>query len=283
MSTDLDSGARATTTASVLADRLTAERVVDLTVLLAEDLPCTWPGHQWFQHKTFSWFADRNDPGQHLVKRGEGGYQTRWLAIDEHTGTHLDVPSHFIPPPGTDLPHAGPLGEHSLEAVPLTRSMGPAAVIDVSALSGRSEPGTSPAITVDHVRAWEVNHGSLAPHEVVLFRSGWDRLYRRGADGTAYGWDVLVTGSRPGWPAPDADCVGYLFDRGVRCLGTDGLSVGAAEDGGPAHLAGLGRDMVFVEALTNLERLPLRGAFFMMLPLKVENGTGGPGRAIAIL
>lgn len=283
MTTGVESGPRSATTATMLAARVTDERVVDLTVLLAEDLPCTWPGHQWFQHKTFSWFADRRDPGQHLVKRGEGGYQTRWLTIDEHTGTHLDVPSHFVPPPGSGLPHAGPAGEHSLEAVPLTRAMGPAIVIPVAALVGRSEPGASAAISVDHVRAWELNHGPLAQGDVVLFRSGWDRHYRRGAEGAAYGWEVLVTGQRPGWPAPDADCVGYLFERGVRCVGTDGLSVGAAEDGGPAHLAGLGRDMVFVEALTNLDRLPQRGAFFMMLPIKVENGTGGPGRAIAIL
>lgn len=72
-------------------------------------------------------------------------------------------------------------------------------------------------------------------------------------------------------------------ERGVRCVGTDGLSVGTAHDGVPAHLAGLSRAMVFREALTNLAALPLRGAYFIMLPLHIEEGSGGPGRAVAIL
>jgi hypothetical protein len=41
--------------------------------------------------------------------------------------------------------------------------------------------------------------------------------------------------------------------------------------------------MVFVEALTNLARLPARGAYFLMLPVRIEEGTGGPGRAIGVL
>jgi kynurenine formamidase len=41
--------------------------------------------------------------------------------------------------------------------------------------------------------------------------------------------------------------------------------------------------MVFVEALTGLEQLPPRGAWFLFLPIKLVAGTGGPGRAVAVL
>jgi kynurenine formamidase len=37
------------------------------------------------------------------------------------------------------------------------------------------------------------------------------------------------------------------------------------------------------ENLTGLERLPLRGAFIVALPMKIGGGSGGPLRAIAIL
>jgi kynurenine formamidase len=40
---------------------------------------------------------------------------------------------------------------------------------------------------------------------------------------------------------------------------------------------------VFVECLTGLERIPPRGAWFCFLPIKIEGGTGAPGRAVAIL
>lgn len=265
-----------------LADVLRSTRVVDLTLLLAEDLPCTWPGHMWYQHKTFSWFCDRPDPAAKLVNRSGAPYQTRWLALDEHTGTHLDAPSHFVPPPGSSLPHEGEAGQKSVADVPLAQSMGPAVVIDADGAEN-VPPGTSPPIGPDVIVKWEDRHGSIDPGDVVLFRSGWDRLYRRGGSGGHYGWDVLISGSRAGWPAPTAETIELLHERGVLCVGTDGLSVGAAEDGVPAHLAGLSRSMVFVEALSNLATLPPRGAFFMMLPLKIEGGTGGPGRAIAFV
>lgn len=259
------------------------DSVVDLTLLLAEDLPCTWPGHQWYQHKTFSWFAPRPDRAAPLINRSGVAYQTRWLTLDEHTGTHLDAPSHFIPPPDSGLEGSGPAGNTSVESVPVTQAMGPAAVIDVTALGGTAEAGASPAITAEHVRSWEETNGALEPGDIVLFRSGWDRYYRRGPAGTRYGWDVIVTSTQPGWPSPDAECVTYLHGRGVRCLGTDGLSMGSADCGAPAHVAGLSRGMVFVEALTNLDRLPARGSYFIMLPLRIEDGSGGPGRAIAVL
>ncbi len=66
-------------------------------------------------------------------------------------------------------------------------------------------------------------------------------------------------------------------------MGTDGLSIGPAEGGGPTHLAGLSHGMVFVEALTGLDRLPPRGAWFLFLPLNLVDGTGAPGRALAVL
>ncbi len=41
--------------------------------------------------------------------------------------------------------------------------------------------------------------------------------------------------------------------------------------------------MLFLELLANLRRLPPRGALFIFLPLKIEGGSAGPGRAIALL
>lgn len=101
--------------------------------------------------------------------------------------------------------------------------------------------------------------------------------------GSRYVSDPLVAESRHGWPSPTAEAVRRLLDRGVRCLGTDGVSIGAVDDGEPAHTAGLANGMTFIEALCNLEALPPRGAFFLFLPIKVRGGTGGPGRAIAFL
>jgi kynurenine formamidase len=47
-------------------------------------------------------------------------------------------------------------------------------------------------------------------------------------------------------------------------------------------VAGLKYGMSYTESAVNLGSLPLRGAFFVMAPYKVENQQGGIGRAFAI-
>ena len=75
-------------------------RVIDLSLTLAEELPCSWATHMPFQHKTFTHFGTDLRQDAPLVNRpGVGAYQTRWMLIDEHTGTHVDAPAHFIPHP----------------------------------------------------------------------------------------------------------------------------------------------------------------------------------------
>jgi isatin hydrolase len=271
------------TSAPPLADALRACELVDLTVTVAEDLPCSWPTHMPFQHKTFSWFADRPDSAAAVFNRTDASYQTRWLLMDEHTGTHFDAPSHFIPPVDSGLDNAGAEAACTTDRVPLEQLLGPAAVVDVSDLSGTGAPGTSPRIEADRLVRWESEHGRFEENDVVLLRGDWDHRYRPGPEGLAYAADALVTQRGPGWPSPTAEAVEYLLDRGVRCVGTDGVSIGAVDDGEPAHTAGLSAGMVFVEALCNLAALPARGALFLFLPIKVRDGTGGPGRAVAFL
>ncbi|HZU19560.1 MAG TPA: cyclase family protein [Candidatus Dormibacteraeota bacterium] len=264
-----------------VADLFRGRELVDLTLTIAEDLPCWWPTHQPFQHKIWNWYADV--PAGPLVLRSRSGpYQTRWMAIDEHTGTHFDAPAHFIPREGTGLPNAGPAGEITGDRVPVEQLMGPARVIDCRRVVGAAEPGVSPEITADQVRRWEGRYGEIRPGEVVLFWTGWDRFYRPGPEGGPYVEDVLVRRTHPGWPAPGPDAVEHLLRRGVRCLGTDGPSLGAAHDGAPVHVLGLSRGMVFVEGLTGLGGLPASGAWFAFLPVKVRDSTGGTGRAIAV-
>jgi kynurenine formamidase len=245
-------------------------------------MPCWWAEHMPYQHKTFNYFTDSDEQQAHLMNRS-GAYQTRWLLIDEHTGTHFDAPAHFIPEAATGLPHAGPAGELTADRIPLEQMMGPAVVVSVPADLPGSGPGISPFITQDVVLAHEKQHGEIEAGSVVLFNSGWDRNYRPGPAGNAYCFDVMITRSGPGWPAPDPDTMRLLLSRGVRCVGIDAPSMGAAHDGAPVHLVGLAEGAVFVEALAGLHRLPPTGAWFCFAPLNLKHGSGAPGRAFALV
>jgi isatin hydrolase len=175
---------------------LSSARVVDLSVTLSERLPGTWPGHMTFAHHSWNWFAEVEGPTGKT--RSTAPYQTNFLVIDEHCGTHFDAPTHFVPPEGSGLPLAGPLGSETGDRVPPDDLMGPAVVVDVRSLSEEGEPGISPFITDEHVRAWEGENGPVNEGDVVLLRTGWDRHYVEGEAGLRYMHSPLVTGDAPG-------------------------------------------------------------------------------------
>lgn len=268
--------------ANVMTNNAGQRRIIDLTLLLAEELPAAWAKHMPYQQKTFNYFTNIDSQATPL-KSETGPYQTRWLLIDEHTGTHVDAPAHFIPEPQTGLPHAAQVGTVTVEQIPLEQLMGPAVVIDIPDDLPGSGPGVSPLITDEFLTSWEAEHGRIEPGDVVLLRSNWDRHYVAGPEGFAYCHDALVTGTGPGWPAPDESAIRLLMERGVRCIGTDGASMGSAHDGAGVHHLGLAARLAFIEALGNLSELPVRGATFCFAPLKVARGTGAPGRAFAWL
>jgi kynurenine formamidase len=258
--------------------------VVDLSVTVAENMPAHWGSLPPFQRWTYNWFAaKKNEYGTQFVA-SEGPYYGQRYVIDEHTGTQTDFPAHFVPPPGSGLPHAGPMGAVTGEKYPLDRMMGPAAVIDVTDLRDRGEPGKSALIPLDRIQAWEKQHGDIRPGDVVLFHSGYsDAYYKPLPEGLRMTYEVIVTKTKPGWPAPSVEVMRYLRSKGVWHMGTDGPSMGPAEGGQAVHLAGLEQGMSWEEMLTNLGSLPARGAVYIALGVKVVNQSGAITRAIAFV
>ncbi len=256
-------------------------KMIDLSVTVSPDLPSGWPTHMPFAAKVWNYYSELAER-QGWVPSVDP-YQTRFWIVDEHCGTHFDAPTHFIPPPDSNLPWASEMGLQTGDKVPLQGLCGPAVTVDVTALSGQGAPGESPWITAEHLWAWEREHGPIQPGEVVLLYTGWDRHYVPGPQGDAYSRGPLLYRQGPGWPAPNVEAVLYLHEHGVRCLGIDAPSIGATHEGVPAHQEGLSRGMRYVELLTGLQQLPPRGAYFIFLPVKVAGSTGGPGRAIALL
>src|SRR5699024_12454239 len=139
----------------------------------------------------------------------------RELLIDEPTAPHLQHPPHSPPPPASARPHAAEIGNVPSEQVDLAQAMRPAVVIDVPEDLSGAAPGVSPIITPDVVRDHEEPYGQLQPGSMVLFRSGWDRLYKPGAEGDPYCYNPLILKTSEGWPAPGVECMQLLIERGI--------------------------------------------------------------------
>ncbi|WP_418483158.1 cyclase family protein [Dysosmobacter sp.] len=257
-------------------------KIVDLTLLLSEDLPCAWPAHMPFKRTNWNWFKRVDSEAGCVLRNKYGAYHTGWMVIDEHTGTHFDAPSHYVPLPDSGLPHACESGRITGDKVDISKMLGAAVMVDISHLRDKGGMGTSPLFTKADMIAWEKENGGFSPGEIVVLYTGWADFYKPGAEGEQYFLKPYQkTGG--GWPTLDAECVEYLYECGIKCIATDGASVGAAENGIPSHIAGLAHEMAYIESLCNVDQLPTRGATFIFLPLKIEGSSGGPGRAIAVL
>lgn len=200
----------------------------------------------------------------------DGGffYAANAFCSPEHGGTHLDAPIHF--------------GEnrYTSEQIPLQQLVGPAIVIDVAAVAAQN---SDYRLTLSDVFEFERMHGMIQPGTIVLLRTGWSRHW---PDRRRYlGDDTPGDASRLHFPSYGEDAARLLVEeRGVAALGVDVASIdyGQSRDF-LVHRIAAEHNVPGFENLTNLHELPPRGAVIVALPVKIEGGSGGPLRAIAIV
>ena len=278
-----------------LIDASRKKNVADLSVVLSEDLPVSWPGRGVGNHRQ-PYMRVRFG----LNPNTKTPFDTHLM--DSHAGTHLVPPAFALPGPGFDdatyAPEVrgwlaeyekefGPRGTSltTAEQVPIAQTCGTARVIDVGYLIGSTDPASwpaSPRITPADIRRYEGLRGEIKPGDVVVFRSGWsDRTCRPLPEGKAC-LDGPLNGKSEGWPAPGPATILYLAGKGVRCVATDAPSLGGVEPKRAlmTYWSLGGKGMVGVEFLTNLSKVP-DGAYFLFAAVKIQGCHGGPGRALA--
>ena len=195
-------------------------------------------------------------------------YAANSLSTPEHGGTHLDAPRHFSATGRTT------------DEIPLEQLVAAAVVIDVTK---EAAANADYRLTREAVLAFEKAHGSIARGSAVLLRTGWSR---RWPDARAYLGDATPgDASKLSFPSYGVEAARLLVEeRGVAALGIDTASIdyGRSTDF-QVHRLAAARNVPGFENLTNLDRLPVRGALVIALPMKIEGGSGGPLRAIALV
>lgn len=133
-----------------------------------------------------------------------------------------------------------------------------------------------PAVRVDVAEALPSERIGLArlalPEDIagkaVLVRFGWDRHWG--------------TPAYDDYPFIDHDVTAALVRRGVKLLGVDTFNVDTrADPARPVHTALLARDILIVENLCNLDRLPASGFRFFAVPIKCVGAAAMTVRAFA--
>ncbi len=205
---------------------------------------------------------------EEISRYDEKGPAWYWNNIHtgEHTGTHLDVPVHWV---------SGKDG-HDVSQVPIKTLVAPAVVIDVSSGVAGDEDFL---LQIDDVKRWEAEHGALPDGGWLLVRSGWSA---RSDDAASF----LNEAHSPGM---SAECAKWLAEDtpltgvGVETVGTDAGAAHSFDPPFPCHNFMLGAGKHGLTQLRNLEALPATGTMLVVSPLPIVGGSGSPARVLALV
>lgn len=239
-------------------------RVIDLTFTLSPEFPALVLPPELGQCAPFRMEeVSRYDP------RGPAWYWNN-ISMSEHCGTHYDAPIHWVT--GKDLPN------NSVDTIPPEHFIAPACVIDCSKEAAKDADFV---LKVEHITAWEREHGRIPAGCWVLFRTDWSKR-----DFGAYA-NLREDGAHTPGPSPEA--VQFLVDQrdilglGVETIGTDAGQAHHFSPPYPAHHFLHGGGRYGLQCLRNLDQLPPRGAVIFGAPLKIRQGSGSPLRVLALV
>lgn len=197
-------------------------------------------------------------------------YAANNFFTSEHGGTHVDAPVHFAE------------GAQAVDEIPLDRFIGPAVIVDVTEASAR-DPDYQ-ATVADFERA-EREHGTIRPESIVLIRTGFSRRWPDAASylGTAGRGEAAVRDLH--FPGLHPDTARWLVaNRPIKAIGIDTASIDYGQSSlYESHRLLYAAGIPAFENLTNLDRLPDRGAHIVALPMKIGGGSGAPLRAVGIV
>lgn len=236
--------------ASAKGQTTSGNRIIDLTHPLSATFP-VYPGYTPFSAE--------------ITSTIDGvGSLSRQVTMEEHVGTHVDAPAHFISD-GEDV-----------SQIAVNRLIAPLVVIDIS---DRAANDADTTVTVDDIRAWEADNGTIPGGALVAMNAGWDR---RADDPEAFlNADIGGTLHFPAW-SPDAARL-LVEERDIVALGVDTLSMdNATSPRFETHRILLGAGGYGVENLANLADVPASGAMVIVGAPRYVGGSGGQARVLAI-
>jgi kynurenine formamidase len=205
-----------------------------------------------------------------LLRNEEGWAIEELTKLGTHSVTHVDAPWHY---------NSMIRGERAetIDELPLEWFFGDGVVLD---MSGKTDGEKVDVSDVQNALS-EIRH-ALKPLDIVLMRTSRDAFY--GQADCAFRGCAIST---------QATC--WLYERGVRVMGIDAWgwdgpldrqateALTRREPGifWAAHQADLSYSQI--ERLVNLGSLPAFGFKVACFPLKIQGGSAGPTRAVAIL
>ncbi|MFC0301707.1 cyclase family protein [Virgibacillus soli] len=214
-------------------------------------------------------FAAFEDAKFETLFTHDDGFFAQRFNFPGQYGTHIDAPIHFV------------RNQRYLDELNLKELVLPLVVIDKSK---EAEIDNDFILSVDDILQFEVLHGKIDQGSFVALRTDWSK---RWPDKVAFeNKDKEGNSHTPGW---GIDALRFLFEeRKIHAVGHETFDTDAAKDFRKnGSLIGeyyvLEQDTFQVELLTNLDKVPTKGAVIFNICPKPEKASGFPVRSFAIL
>lgn len=180
----------------------------------------------------------------------DDGYNLELLFLSSHTGTHLDAPYHFTKKGA------------KIHQIPVTRLIGVALLIKIKKVKDQT-------ITKKDLLDFERKNGEIKNFSSIIFFTNWQKNLNK---------KFYFTNN----PGLSESATNYLVSKKINLVGIDSPSIDLGTDKRfTVHKILAKNNILIVENLSNLEKIPTLEFDFIILPLKLKDATGSPVRAIA--
>ena len=182
----------------------------------------------------------------------DDGYNLELLFLSSHTGTHLDAPYHF-------LEKGKKIHEISLKR------------LIINAILIKIRKRRDQAITKTDIQKFEKKNVKIPNESTIVFWTGWQKLIKN---------DSYFVNN----PGLSVTAAKYLISKKTNLVGIDSPSIDLGKEKRfLIHHLFAKNDVLIVENLANLDKIKSWKFQLAVLPMKLENATGAPVRAVGII
>ena len=182
----------------------------------------------------------------------DDGYNLELVFLSSHTGTHLDAPYHF-------LEKGKKIHEISLKR------------LIINAILIKIRKRRDQAITKTDIQKFEKKHGKIPNESTIVFWTGWQKMIKN---------DSYFVNN----PGLSVTAAKYLISKKTNLVGIDSPSIDLGKEKRfLVHHVFAKNDVLIVENLANLDKIKSWKFQLAVLPIKLENATGAPVRAVGII
>ncbi len=250
-------------------------RIIDLSATIAAGRPDALP----FERVAIDYSSHAEGASQieamlkvppDLLRNGEGWAVEEFTKLATHSVTHVDAPWHYNQ-------FINGQRAATIDELPLEWFFSDGVVLDMTTKAD----GEKIEVTDVETAFSDIGY-NLKPLDIVLMKTGRDDFYGQ----SDYVWrGCAVTPEATHW----------LYDRGVRVMGIDAWGWDGPLDRQAKEALARREKGVFwaahqcdrpysqIERLVNLRCLPPSGFKVACFPLKIQGGSAGPARVVAIL